>query len=301
MGKSLKTRQPMSIKDNKLKVIGWFVLVNLAIILWFSVIAGGELLRILPFFLLFGFLVPFVELVLSRFLAKRYEEIRLIDEDTYEDDREKELYKVVEALSINANLPVTPEVGIYEDDDMNAFTTGFTKKKAIIAFSSEMIENMEDTEITAIAAHEIAHIANGDMVISTLVQSVLNVFIHIITIPLLILTIVTLFYDDLDDVIAWILYWVRAAIKTVLLFLGDMIANIFSRQREFKADELAAELVDRDSMIRALKTLGEYDIAMSSRAMRYAPLKVNGKTRFLDIFSTHPSIDRRIERLMKKR
>lgn len=238
--KSLNAKQSMFIKDNKFKIIAWFVLVNIAIVLWFAVIFRGELLRILPIFLLLGFLVPFIELVLSRWLAKRFEDIRLIDERNYADVRERDLYEVVKVLSQNANLPVTPEVGIYEDDDMNAFTTGFTKKKAIIAFSSEMIDNMDDAEITAVAAHEIAHIANGDMVISTLVQSVLNVFIYLITVPLFVLNIITLFYDDLDDFIFGLIFWVRMAIKTVLLFFADLIANVFSRHREFQADELAA-------------------------------------------------------------
>ena len=295
----LEKRQPMVIKDNKMKVVGWYILVNIGIVSWLSLISRGELLRIMPVLLPLSFAVPCIEFFMSRYLCKVAYDVRLVSEDNFEIPKEKKIYEIVQILSKNASLPETPEVGIYEDDDMNAFTTGFSKKKAIIAFSSRMVNHMKEEEIAAVAAHEIAHIANGDMLISTLVQSTLNVFIYLITVPLLILHIIAFFSDELDEVCFLIIWWIRDFVRMILLFLGDLIGNIFSRQREFEADRLAAALVSPDSMIAALKTFQQADIRLTRISRKYASLKINGRKRVLDVFSTHPSLERRIERLMK--
>lgn len=126
-------------------------------------------------------------LLFSRSIAKRVHGIQLIDPNNLQNEEERSLYELVSSLCKKAGLVKIPEIGLYASQEMNAFATGATKKSSLIAFSTGLVDNMDETAIAAVAAHEIAHISNGDMITLALVQSVINSIIFLITLPLTII------------------------------------------------------------------------------------------------------------------
>lgn len=219
------------------------------------------------------------------------------------DENLKILYEIVDLLRKRANINKMPEVGVYISDDINAFATGRSKNNALIAFSSSLLQKMDDDEISAVAAHEIAHIANGDMITLSVVQSVANAIVLLISIPLSIIKILALFSDKVDWVAYLTITFIRFIVVSVMLFLANLVVKAFSRKREFEADKLAASLLDSKMMIKALNSLkNDIDtISFTPKTKNYSALKINAPlSGFGDIFSTHPSLDRRINALSKQ-
>lgn len=149
-----------------------------------------------------------------------------------------------------------PEITIYESDDMNAFATGRSKNSSLIAISTALLKEMDRDGVEAVIAHEIAHIVNGDMVTQTLLQSLLNIIVSTILIPFTVTRWIYSFGNDSNSrgmvVFSLIL---ETIISFVLFFIGGLLSKMYSRNREFGADYVAAQLTDPSQMISALKQL----------------------------------------------
>lgn len=294
----LETASPLHVRKGGLTRLTWFVLANAAIVLSVSIISGGTLVGAMPYLIAISSLFPFLALLFSRWLAMRSHRIALIDEAT-DDEAAKALRTTVKQLALRAGLKKVPQVGIYESPDMNAFATGFSRNSALVAFSSGLVQTLDDKSIAAVAAHEISHIANGDMVTLALVQSVVNTIVNLITIPLRFINIVAVFDQNIGDAVKWMFTIFRWVLTILLLFFGSLVVRAFSRHREFKADALAARLLDKEAMIGALEALSHDTIHAPRLQRAYSSLKIHSPSRLWDIFSTHPSVERRIKALQK--
>lgn len=294
---AITDRPPIVVPSSTLRRVGWFLLVNLAIIASLTLVSAGTLLVLAPFALGIGLLLPLIYLLLSKWMAIRSHEVQLIDPEEPADEAEADLYALVAALSQQAGLEKVPAVGWYESDDMNAFATGATRNNSLVAFSSALIEQMDAPGLAAIAAHEVAHIANGDMVTLALVESAVNAIVTVITLPFWLLKL----FAFLSDRVSWAEYRAISGLKwlvsTILVFLGSLVVKGFSRRREFAADRLAATLVDRDSMIYALEVLATDEESPPAEQAALAAFKIKSHPAWWDLLSTHPSIERRIAAL----
>ncbi len=293
----IKRNHKANIFYSPWKPIGMFVLMNIAMCLSVTVLTLGNI-RLAFFALLLGAAGPFITLFISKFMAKHSFKIKVINPQDFKSEHERKLYCIIETLSERAGLPKVPEVGIYKSPDMNAFATGHSRSSSLVAFTSTISEKMDEEAIAAVAAHEIAHIANGDMLSMTVMESMINTIVILIDMGLFFVL-----DDDDDGVMAWLAKTIiRWIIVGVLMFLGNLLLLWFSRHREFKADKLAAELVSPGSMSKALNKLREDEdleipdnIAHAQQS--YAAFKISSAPAVLDIFSTHPALERRIERL----
>lgn len=286
----------MAIPCDNQRIFGWFALVNAAVVLSLTICTKGAFaLLALPI----GCLWPFIGLYFSKSLAIRAHAMTLIDPKNFANEEERDLYRLVESLRLRADLPEPLTVGIYESADVSAFATGPSKKEALIAFSSGLLARMSAAEIAAVAAHEVSHIANGDMLILTLVQAVINGVVLVVTLPLKFMV----FLLHLSERSTWferaLVQFGHFVVASVLMFLGSLVVKYFSRQREFKADHLAAQLCERQHMIAALKALAGVpaDIDVEPAQQAYAAFKISAPPGLMDIFSTHPSLQRRIAAL----
>jgi heat shock protein HtpX len=291
----------LNVKSKNVKRFTWFVLVNAAIILSLSIISSGSLLGLTPFIILLGCIFPIFSLLFSKLLAKRAHRMTIIDPNHFKNKDEESLYQLVDTLSKKAGIKRTPEVGIYSSRDMNAFATGPSKNNSLVAFSTGLLMNMDEKAISAVAAHEIAHIANGDMITLSLVQSVINSIVLVITIPLSFIKWIAFFSENVSALAFWLIAIAKFIITTILLFLGNLVVKAFSRRREYEADKLAARLIDKESMIHALECLRNDNSISPKEQKAYAAFKINSPKGWFDIFSTHPSLEKRIASLMKEK
>ncbi|MFH2004984.1 MAG: protease HtpX [bacterium] len=242
--------------------------------------------------LIWGMIGALISLAISRWVAKWAMGVKLISKSA-DDKRLRWVYETVERLTRQARIPM-PEVGFYESDEVNAFATGPSKKKSLVAVSTGLLDSMGKNEVEGVLGHEIAHIANGDMVTMTLLQGVINAFVMFFA--RIIAWAVRL---ALDEDYAWIVSFLVYILMTILLsILGSLVLAWFSRKREFIADSGGAEIAGRDKMIAALRALQssvELVDAKSSPTMN--AMKISGKSRILAAFSTHPPLEKRIARL----
>ncbi len=253
------------------------------------------------FCLIWGFGGAFISLSLSRVMAKFGMGVQVIDPMQAHGESQW-LVETVHRLSHQAGLPAMPEVGIYNSPEVNAFATGPTKSRALVAVSSGLLQNMNRQEAEGVLAHEVAHIANGDMVTMTLIQGVVNAFVMFFA--RVIAFALSQFVKEegprhLVRMVATI------ALEIGLSFLGMIIVAYFSRQREFRADAGGAQLGGRENMINALKSLQrvyEPSLAAAAHAGTDKPsfdtLKISSKSKgLLAFFMTHPPLEVRIKRL----
>ena len=179
-----------------------------------------------------------------------------------------------------AGIPM-PEVAIYHSPDVNAFATGATKSNSLVAVSTGLLNNMTEAEAEAVLAHEISHIANGDMVTMALLQGVLNTFV--IFLSRIIATAVASLY-----------FLVSMVLEMVFGVLASIIAMWFSRYREFRADAGSASLVGKEKMIMALQRLQQLHEPQNLEGSLNA-FMINGKRS--ELFMSHPPLEKRIEAL----
>ncbi|HOW83699.1 MAG TPA: protease HtpX [Spirochaetota bacterium] len=290
-----------------LKRIGLFLLTNILVVLTVSLIlnvvlpllgiqVGGGAWGLAVFCGVFGMTGAFISLAMSRWMAKRAYSIRLIDASE-QDYRLRELYQMVARLSQKAGLPAVPEVGIYRSNEANAFATGPSKSKSLVAFSTGILAAMTPEEVEAVAAHEVSHIANGDMVTMTLLTGIANALVMFMA--RIIAQAIDSFLrgDDEGGGLGFIGYiFTVMALETVLMLLASIPLAAFSRFREYRADAGSAGLTSPASMASALKRLGEMKLV--DKKDSYAMAKINSKKR-ISLFSTHPSLEDRIARLQQ--
>ncbi|MEZ5290785.1 MAG: protease HtpX [Vicinamibacterales bacterium] len=297
-----------------MKRIFLFVATNIAIVLTVSIVlsllgiggyrlGGGRLdyTSLMAFCFVWGMVGSFISLQLSRFMAKRMLGVQLVDGQTGHEDADW-VYRTVERLTRQAQLPM-PEVGIYNSPEVNAFATGPSKSRSLVAVSAGLLRAMRRDEAEAVLAHEVSHIRNGDMVTLTLIQGVVNAFVMFASI--VIANIVRQAIQSRDERGGgggyMVEFLVRMVLQVVFGFLGFMVVAWFSRAREFRADAGAASLSGRQGMIAALRRLqGTHDrIDTSEPAL--AAMKISDKPSWTALLSTHPPLEARIAALEQMR
>ncbi len=288
-----------------IKRIGLFLLTNMLVILTVSIILNIVLpmlgIRvagawgIAVFSGVFGMTGAFISLAISRWMAKRAYNIHLLD-GSMQDYRGREIYDMVARLSRQAGLPAVPEVGIYESAEPNAFATGPSKKKSLVAFSTGLLSSMERSEVEAVAAHEVSHIANGDMVTMTLLTGVANALVMFLARIIAQAFNSFLRGDDDEGGLGFIGYIVTVMVlETVLMLLASIPLAAFSRLREYRADAGAARITSPAAMISALQRLQTAAAAPQPKDS-FAMAKISSSKR-VSLFSTHPSLEDRVARL----
>ena len=240
----------------------------------------------LIFALVAGFGSSIVSLFMSKSMAKRSTGMMLIESPR--NETEKWLLETVERQAKMAGIGM-PEVGIFQTPQMNAFATGANKNNALVAVSTGLLENMSRREAEAVMGHEIAHVANGDMVTLTLIQGVLNVFVLFLARVLAVA--LSRFGRQLGYYAGWFLG------QAVFGFLASMIVAFFSRQREYRADIGGAKYADREGMIGALEKLKQGQTGELPKQL--AAFGINSGIKSL--FSTHPPLDDRIAALRNQK
>jgi heat shock protein HtpX len=262
---------------------------------------GLNIQSLLIFCLIWGMGGAFISLALSRQMAKWMMGVRVIDPDTSEPDLRK-LISTVHRLSMDAHLPGMPEVGIFESSEPNAFATGPTKRRSLVAVSTGLLRRMSQKELEGVIAHEIAHISNGDMVTMTLIQGIVNAFVMFLA------RILAYIFSGLGrsrnegsngSYFSYMMF--VFLFEIVFMVLGSILICCFSRFREFRADRGGADLVGRDKMISALESLQKAQQIHDPHADKpsFAAFKISTKRKsgFMKLFATHPPLEERISRL----
>jgi heat shock protein HtpX len=263
----------------------------------------GGLAGLAVFCLVWGFGGAFISLGLSRLMAKWMMGVKVIPPNT-NDPTLQQLVETVHTLARNAGLPKLPEVGIYESDEVNAFATGPSKSRALVAVSTGLLERMGSREVAGVLGHEVTHIANGDMVTMTLIQGVINSFVLFLSRVLaFVISQAMRSRDDRDSGGGWLQFILVMVFQIIFSILGSVVVCWFSRWREFRADAGGARLAGRESMIdalRALRRLHDPEIAAAEakHAQAFQSLKISGEGRgFMALLATHPPLEQRIARL----
>ena len=293
------------------KRIFLFLLTNLAVIILLNIILallstvfginisayGYDYLSIFIFALIVWFLGAFVSLFLSRWSAKRMYKINLLSQENLFSYSKKEqlVYNLVLDIANKEGIKI-PEVLVYSSNTANAFATGATKNSSLVAVSSALLSQMNDNEIEAVIAHEMSHILNGDMVTMTLLQWVLNTFV--IFIARVIANFVDAYLWKEEEGPSFVYYLVSIIFEILLGVLASLVVLWFSRKREFRADEGSARLVGKEKMIAALRALDTMKPVFADSS-KFANFKINTKTNtgLKALFSSHPSLEERIENL----
>jgi heat shock protein HtpX len=281
-----------------------FLMTNLAIIItlsvvlqvlgWTGYIGPGLRLQLVPlaiFCLFWGMGGALISLQLSRWMAKRAMGVGLVDGRSGHPELDW-LYNTVANLTRQAELPM-PEVGVYDSPEVNAFATGPSQRRSLVAVSTGLLRTMERHEAEAVLAHEVSHIKNGDMVTMALLQGVMNAFVMFFA-----RLVGWIVRQSIDSRAAHtISFLVIIVLDIVLGILGSMVTAWFSRQREFRADAGAAALSGRQGMISALRRLMQYRESVDTSQPALASFKIAGRGGFLALLATHPPLERRIAAL----
>ena len=284
------------------KRIFLFLITNLAIVVMLSVIMaflgvgryvgpdGIDTGALAVFALVWGMGGAFLSLQMSRFIAKKATGVRLVDGRTGQDELDW-LYSTVARLTQQASLPM-PEVGLYESPEVNAFATGPSKRRSLVAVSSGLLRSMRRDEVEGVLAHEVAHIGNGDMVTMTLLQGVINAFVIFFA------RLIAFAMRSSDSRSSYgSSYLVIIVLEIVLGIFGSLITAWFSRHREFRADGGGAALAGRERMLGALRRLAANRELVETQHQALATLKINGTRGWMVFFSTHPPLEARIAAL----
>jgi len=294
---------------NFIKRIFLFILINLLVVLTITTLLnvfkiepylnahGLNINSLAIFCLLWGFTGAFISLLLSKKIAKWAMRVEIIDESDANGSL-KFVFDSVKKIATEAGLEYMPEVGIYNSNEVNAFATGPSKKRSLIALSSGLINKMSNDEIEAIIGHEMSHIANGDMITMTLLQGVVNAFVMFLA-RILAYAISSSNRRSRSSYSSN--YFFVYIFEIIFMILGSFVLAFYSRKREFRADENSARMLGKEKMIKALQTLKSvYDIKdLKKEKLAIQSLKIsnNSKRGLLNLFSTHPPLDDRIERL----
>jgi heat shock protein HtpX len=290
------------------KRIALFLATNLAIVLVLSIVlrllgvdsvldernVGIDYEALLVLSLVIGFGGSFLSLALSKWMAKRSTGARVITRPA--NAAESWLVNTVERQARQAGIE-TPEVAIYDSPDMNAFATGARRNAALVAVSTGLLQSMPKDEVEAVLAHEISHVANGDMVTLTLIQGVVNTFVIFLS------RVIGHFVDRviLRNEQGYGLGYFGAVIAAQLLLgiLASIIVMWVSRLREFRADAGSAKLNGREPMIKALARLERGQPGKLPEALQAFGISGGGQRKITRLFMSHPPIPERIEALRR--
>lgn len=264
---------------------------------------GINYLSLAVFCALWGTAGAFISLFTSKFIAKKSMDLTMIDPHTATGE-EKNILEVIHHLARKAGLNVLPEVGIYNAPELNAFATGPTKNNALLAVSSGLLQKMNPDEIEGVLGHEITHITNGDMVTMTLIMGIINAFaLFLSRIAAYVISIGAAGRNNNEGSIRGpgpLFFMLSMVFDILFTFLGSILVAAFSRHREYRADKGGALLAGRHKMIDALRALQKASEPEDTRAPSLSTLKIAHKSSgFRALFSSHPSLELRIERLQK--
>jgi heat shock protein HtpX len=287
-----------------MKRIFLFILTNLAVLFVISITlrllgidkilndSGGiNFNALLVMSAVMGFAGSIISLFLSKWSAKRMVGAQVITNPI--DPTERWLMETVRKQAQAAGIGM-PEVAIYEAPDVNAFATGWNRNNALVAVSTGLLHNMSRDEAEAVLAHEISHVANGDMITLALMQGVVNTFVIFFSRIIGHLVDRLVFKTEREYGPA---YWITSIIAQMVLgILASIIVMWFSRQREFRADAGGANLAGRNKMIAALEKL-KINHEQATLPEQMAAFGIAGGGSFAKLFSTHPSLEERIEAL----
>jgi len=289
-----------------MKRILLFVLTNLAVVLVLGIVSrllgvdrfltanGLNLGALLGFALVMGFGGAIISLLISKPMAKWTAGVQIIEQPRNQD--EAWIVETVRRFADKAGIGM-PEVGIFEGDP-NAFATGAFRDSALVAVSTGLLYNMSKDEVEAVIGHEVAHIANGDMVTMTLIQGVMNTFVVFLSRVVGYAVDSFLRRNDEENTGPGMGYFITTIVLDIVLgFLAAIIVAWFSRQREFRADAGAAQLMGtKQPMINALARLGGLHSAELPKSV--AAMGIAGGIG--QLFSTHPPIEERIAALQNR-
>ncbi|MEM9057011.1 MAG: protease HtpX [Pseudomonadota bacterium] len=289
-----------------MKRIALFLATNIAVLVVISIVfrllgldgildeqgVNLNLNALLVYSAVIGFTGSLISLAMSKWSAKRATRARVIEQPT--SDIEMWLVSTVRRQAEAAGVGM-PEVAIYDAPEPNAFATGMSRNNSLVAVSTGLLRGMRRNEVEAVLAHEVSHIANGDMVTMALLQGVLNTFVVFLSRVIGFLVDRIVFKTERGHGPG---FWITSIVAQILLgILASAIAMWFSRRREFRADAGAAELSSRDNMIAALERLkgGQpAELPEQLEAMGISGAKRDGFRRF---FLSHPPLDDRIAAL----
>ena len=290
-----------------MKRIIFFLITNIAILLvlsiFLSLIGFTGILQnngidldynsLMLFSLVFGMGGSFISLYMSKWMAKKMAGVKVIQSPS--NEFEKWYFNIVEKQSQRLQIK-TPEIGIFESPQPNAFATGSSKNSSLVALSTGLINNMNRNEVEAVIGHEMSHVANGDMVTLTLIQGIINAFVIFFS------RVIGHFVDRVilkNERGYGIGYFVTVIFAQIILaILASVIVCWFSRRREFRADFGGAQLTSKESMISSLKALEKFSAAKLPDQMLAFGISNKGQSSTLQkLFSTHPPLSKRIEAL----
>lgn len=285
------------------KRISFFIFVNILVLITITTVTSllgvqrymgsGGYGSLLAFSIIAGFSGSIISLLISRMMAKWVMGVQLIDTRNPQGEQERFVLEETYRLATIAGLRKMPQVGIYHSQEVNAFATGPSRNRALVAVSSRMLQSLDRNAISGVIAHEISHIKNGDMVTTTLLQGIINTFV--IFFSRLVAKIISNFVrEDLASVVYFIC---SMAFEILFSILSSPIIFWHSRKREYKADQLAADLGGKDNMIHALESLRHTITLVDDSQKSIAAFKISGKEKIASLFSTHPPLEKRIERL----
>lgn len=238
-----------------------------------------------------GFSGSFISLMISKWTAKRMTGAQVIE--TPRNETERWLVETVRRQAEQAGIGM-PEVAIYNAPEPNAFATGMNKNSALVAVSTGLMQAMTQDEVEAVLAHEVSHVANGDMVTLALIQGVVNTFVIVLSRVIGHLVDRTVFKTEQGHGPA---FWITSIIAELVLgILASIIVRWFSRQREYRADAGAASLVGAPKMVAALRRLASGQSAPLPDQLQALGISGGGST-LSQLFMTHPPLEDRIRAL----
>ena len=281
-----------------------FVLTNVAVLVVLSIVlrltgldraggAGAGHVELLMFSAVVGFTGAIISLLMSKSMAKWSTGAHVITQPS--NDVEAWLVATVQRLAQKAGIGM-PEVAIYEGEP-NAFATGAFRNSALVAVSTGLLQSMNKEEVEAVLGHEVAHVANGDMVTLTLIQGVVNTFVIFLSRVIGSIVDRAVFRSERGNGPGYFITVI--VLQMVLGLLASMIVAWFSRQREFRADAGAAQYLGSPSpMVNALRRLGGVEPGALPEAIK--AFGITDKAGIMALFSTHPPIEQRIAALQRR-
>jgi len=290
-----------------MKRIVLFIVTNLAVIAVLSIslrLLGFEgllnsqgvnlnLNSLLLFAAIFGFGGAFISLAISKWSAKRMTGAAVIKQP--QNTTEEWLLSTVRRQALGVGIDM-PDVAIYDSPEVNAFATGMNKNKALVAVSSGLLHHMTADEVEAVLAHEVSHVANGDMVTLTLIQGIVNTFVIFLSRVVGHIVDRVILKNERGHGVGYFITTIIA--EVVLGMLASIIVMWFSRQREFRADDGGAKLAGREKMVAALHRLQQGQ-ASSQLPDQIATFGISGGIGggLKKLFMSHPPLAERIARL----
>ncbi len=291
-----------------MKRVALFLMTNLAIIVVLSITlrllgverildeqgAGLDLNSLLIFSAVFGFGGAFISLAMSKWIAKRSTGAQVIIQPR--NATEQWLVDTVRAQAQKAGIGM-PEVAIFNSPQVNAFATGASRNKSLVAVSSGLLQSMSRNEAEAVLAHEVTHVANGDMVTLTLIQGVVNTFVIFFSRVIGHFIDRVVFKTERGHGPA---FWITSIIAEIVLgFLASTIVMWFSRQREYRADAGGASLAGKQNMIAALQRLQQGQATQMPDELVAFGISNRGASGISKLFMSHPPLSERIAALQR--